>query len=633
MPSKKNYVLWFFIASLTCAPHVFANEQQQDTWDVVPSHRLTDATKHEQDNSDRGSSKAEKLCNLTVTGIAKLGTLFVCGDATINGNLRVRGIISGLNFPITFNTDLGTATPTLGVLNILGGTDITTTGSGNTVTIDFTGVSGANIFNTDAGAAVPVAGVLNVFGGSNITTTGAGNTITIAVSGSLANAYLQGGNSFGATGILGLNDAHDLTIRTDSTTRITITTDGAVSIAPPTAVGNDTLTVTANTTDTALVVIGDVGSAAQTITAAGTQAALDILNGNINLTNSTSANTGNITKAHARFIHNFGTNNTFTGINAGNFTMTGTDNAGFGFSTLTGNTTGLFNMAMGSRALLRNTIGDGNVGLGIVALNNNISGNFNMAIGGQSIPNNTTGVSNVGIGFDALFSNLSGSDNVAIGTQSMNNNNAGVQNVGIGTGALFSTGGDANVAIGWFAGPAFTSGAHNVLLGTQTGNNYTGAETNNICIGFQQSGVVGDNNTTRIGNSSTTRCFIAGIITAGPFANTVTIDPATGQLGGLVSSQRFKENIKTISTEKLRKLLLLRPTQFNYKNDIQKNEWYGFIAEEVEPLYPELISRDTQGNINSINYNCLIALLVGALQNQQKIIDHHNQRIQALENA
>src|SRR5881296_3886733 len=44
--------------------------------------------------------------------------------------------------------------------------------------------------------------------------------------------------------------------------------------------------------------------------------------GNIVLVPST-ASAGNILKGTTPFIHNFGTSNTFIGVNAGNFTMTG----------------------------------------------------------------------------------------------------------------------------------------------------------------------------------------------------------------------------------------------------------------------------------------------------------------------
>ena len=76
-------------------------------------------------------------------------------------------------------TDSGTAIPVGGTLEILGAGGITTSASGDTVTI--TGSSGANSFPTNSGTAAPLAGVLNVVGdgGGLITTSGAGNTVTI----------------------------------------------------------------------------------------------------------------------------------------------------------------------------------------------------------------------------------------------------------------------------------------------------------------------------------------------------------------------------------------------------------------------------------------------------------------------
>jgi len=60
---------------------------------------------------------------------------------------------------------------------------------------------------------------------------------------------------------------------------------------------------------------------------------------------------GNVIKGSSRFIHDFGTNNTFVGINSGNFTMTGNgNNVGFGRTTLTSNTTGEFNTAIGTNS-------------------------------------------------------------------------------------------------------------------------------------------------------------------------------------------------------------------------------------------------------------------------------------------
>src|SRR6266852_4371997 len=108
--------------------------------------------------------------------------------------------------------------------------------------------------------------------------------------------------------------------------------------------------------------------------------------GNIVLVPST-ATAGNILKGTASFIHNFGTNNTFIGVNAGNFTMSGVGNTASGFNALQNNTTGVNNTASGVSALQSNT-----------------TGNSNTACGAGALLNNTTGSNNTDSGSAALFS-------------------------------------------------------------------------------------------------------------------------------------------------------------------------------------------------------------------------------------
>lgn len=55
---------------------------------------------------------------------------------------------SNPSIPTSFVTDSGTAVPVSNVLNILGGTDISTSGAGNTVLITFTGTTGGITWNT-----------------------------------------------------------------------------------------------------------------------------------------------------------------------------------------------------------------------------------------------------------------------------------------------------------------------------------------------------------------------------------------------------------------------------------------------------------------------------------------------------
>lgn len=97
---------------------------------------------------------------------------------------------------------------------------------------------------------------------------------------------------------------------------------------------------------------------------------------------SSSSVSGNIVKGGNNFIHNFGANNTFIGMNAGNFTMTGNgknsmlgalafganvsgeQNTGMGFGSLAGCTTGSNNLAFGYLSGVSLTTGNGNMYLG-----------------------------------------------------------------------------------------------------------------------------------------------------------------------------------------------------------------------------------------------------------------------------
>jgi hypothetical protein len=223
------------------------------------------------------------------------------------------------------------------------------------------------------------------------------------------------------------------------------------------------------------------------------------LNGNLTLVNPSTASTGNILKGGNRFIHNFGSGNTFIGENSGNFTMTGVENtatganalaanttgfrnAGNGFQALAGNQTGSYNTASGAYALESNTTGiqntaagafalrlsntDDNTGLGYQALYNN-AGVSNTAIGSQALANNTTGNFNTATGYTALYLNNSGTYNTAIGSKALTNNTTGSQNSAYGYQALVSnTTGYDNSAYGVRALSGNTTGYVNVAFGS-----------------------------------------------------------------------------------------------------------------------------------------------------------------------
>jgi trimeric autotransporter adhesin len=120
---------------------------------------------------------------------------------------------------------------------------------------------------------------------------------------------------------------------------------------------------------------------------------------NLTMQNSTDATTGNVLKDGLPFLHNFGTNNTFLGKNAGNLTTSGMGQ----------------NTAVGVQALLSNTTGYANTAIGFNALSSNTGGFTNTAIGRRALQSNTDGLGNTALGSSALSSNTTGGDNTAGG--------------------------------------------------------------------------------------------------------------------------------------------------------------------------------------------------------------------------
>lgn len=88
---------------------------------------------------------------------------------------------SNPSIPTSFNGDAGTATPISNILNVVGASGVTTTGSGNTLTITGPGAVTATTFAGNSGTATPASNVLNIVGGSGLSATASGNTVTMGI--------------------------------------------------------------------------------------------------------------------------------------------------------------------------------------------------------------------------------------------------------------------------------------------------------------------------------------------------------------------------------------------------------------------------------------------------------------------
>jgi hypothetical protein len=218
--------------------------------------------------------------------------------------------------------------------------------------------------------------------------------------------------------------------------------------------------------------------------------------------------------------------------------------------------------------------------------------------------------------------NAAANNNTAVGAGAMLSNTDGDENTATGAGALFNnTEGESNTATGFTALLSNTTGGGNIALGVSAGSVLTTGD-NNMDIG--NPGVAGEANTTRIG-SGQAMTFIAGIhgvSTANP-AIPVLIDTA-GQLGTMSSSARFKKEIKPMDCAS-EAILALKPVTFQYKSDKTSTPQFGLIAEEVAAVNPDLVVRDNNGEIYTVRYDAVNAMLLNEFLKQH----HKNEEQEA----
>lgn len=96
------------------------------------------------------------------------------------------------------------------------------------------------------------------------------------------------------------------------------------------------------------------------------------------------------------------------------------------------------------------------------------------------------------------------------------------------------------------------------------------------------------------------------------------------------SDANLKDQISNLSEDTSQNLMKIRATQFVFKSDPVKRLHYGFIAQEFEEHFPELvlpkIDKDV-ANLKAINYLELVPLLVYQMQRMQKEIDDLKEQI------
>jgi Chaperone of endosialidase/YadA head domain repeat (2 copies) len=322
-------------------------------------------------------------------------------------------------------------------------------------------------------------------------------------------------------------------------------------------------------------------------------------------------------------------------------------------------------MGVGAQARQNNSIaigtsancptgGANNLGIAI-GFQANSQGNQGIAIGYMANTTSPQGIAigesasngaffGVAIGRDAV---TTGQSSVAIGRQSKAGGNF---TISIGYNSLYSSTGNYNIAIGRNTLSSLTTGIRNVSIGENGGNTVTTGSFNTVIGSRSDVTGIAASGQTAIGHEAV--CQADNSVAIGHYAGTGTVgigsfhtvllnigmnvavhqNATTGELTRATSSIRYKENVKPLDSA-INKIFDMNPVTFNYKpeHSTDKESHLGFIAEEMNEIYPEAVYKDSEGNPEGIHYETLTSVLIKALQEAVQNIKSLEQRVSSLE--
>ena len=104
----------------------------------------------------------------------------------------------------------------------------------------------------------------------------------------------------------------------------------------------------------------------------------------------------------------------------------------------------------------------------------------------------------------------------------------------------------------------------------------------------------------------------------------VTVRLSDGRLGhtAIVSSQRYKQDIKPLAATS-QALYALKPVSFRLKKEFDPMQALGFglIAEEVEKVDPALVYRNAKGQVESVRYEMVNAMLLNEFLKEHRTVE------------
>lgn len=286
-----------------------------------------------------------------------------------------------------------------------------------------------------------------------------------------------------------------------------------------------------------------------------------------------------------------------------NTTASGSYSAAFGFQ----NTAGSYSAAFG----LQNTSG---LYATVFGNNNTASGNYS-GVWGQS--NIASGISSSAFG---NHTTASGDNSTALGystvAQSGSSTAIGVGNIGGGTASqnswvitdpLFEVGNGNPTVI-----PLVRSDAFIVLKNANTGIGL-GATTPSYLLQVGSSGIGNTGIVARFQNSTGT-CDINPTTTSLSCSSDMTLKKNISNLADN-STWSFNANITRANQSIFDKVLALNPVDYNWNTETDLTTKHpGFIAQEVQQVFPDLVATDPTTHLLSLNYTGLIPYTVEAIK-------------------
>ena len=128
--------------------------------------------------------------------------------------------------------------------------------------------------------------------------------------------------------------------------------------------------------------------------------------------------------------------------------------------------------------------------------------------------------------------------------------------------------------------------------------------------GFPHTGSAAISGTLNVTGSGVNAVEITGslVVTGSAFVTSLTE----------TSALRFKENIEPMGKE-LDTVSLLRPVDFVWKESKEVDK--GLIAEEVQMIYPEFVTLNTDGTTQGIKYSKIVSVLIKSIQELKEEVE------------